>query len=169
MEFNELFGENESLTCEEFTRRVTEAEQAGKFKFVNLKNGGYVDVNKFKSMEDEFKRYKSETADYNDLKSKLEQLTAEMTAKQVTEALRSADVDERFDKFIISEIGEVKDFKKAVADYIKNNEQFKKKHTEPQQQGGGSFFAKGSSGVSLAGNSPKQNENDTINNFLRGI
>ena len=131
-ELKDIFGE-ESLSFADFVAKVSEKGM----KLVNLKAGGYVDKNKFDSLRTEFDKYKTEHAadgekyaDYDALKAEVESLRSEKAENELGATVLAAGVDERFKKFVVSEVKplvtEEKDFAAALKDYITENAQFLK-------------------------------------------
>lgn len=134
-ELRSLFGE-ESLTFSQFLEKLNESGM----KLVNIKAGGYVDKNKFDKLQSDFEKYKAENdvskyADYDALKKEVETLKAEKAEVEFGAEVTAAGVDDKFKKFVLSEVKplvtEEKDFKTALAEYVKDNAQFLKKEPNP--------------------------------------
>lgn len=135
-ELRNIFGE-ESINYDTFMSKVSESG----IKLVNLKTGGYVDKNKYEKLQSEFEKYKSENdvskySDYEDLKSEVEQLKAEKAENELYAQIAAANVDDRFKKFVLSEVKQLvsdeKDFQTALNEYIQENAQFVKVESAAQ-------------------------------------
>lgn len=129
-ELKNIFGEN-ALNYETFMAKITESG----IKLVNLKSGGYVDKNKFEKLQTEFEKYKTDNdiskySDYEEIKAENEKLKSEKAENELFAHLSEANIDDRFKKFVLSEVKPLvskdKDFKTALSEYIKDNSQFLK-------------------------------------------
>ena len=139
-ELKSLFGE-ESLSYEQFEQKLGEAKE---IKLANLKSGNYVDKAKFekaeKSVEElqtKFNALSESTQGYEELKTNYETLKADYESLQGKQAeaekismINEADVNPKFTKFVLTEVSglvnESKDFKTALAEYLKENKEFLK-------------------------------------------
>lgn len=133
-ELRSLFGED-SLSFDEFSAKLN----ASGIKLANIKAGGYVDKGKYDKLSNEFEKYKAENnsdkyADYEEVKAENEKLKAEKIELQYSSIVSAAGVDDKFKKFVLSEVKslvtEEKNFETALSEYVKENEQFLKPKTE---------------------------------------
>lgn len=165
-ELKELFGDG-SLDYTTFEQKLTESG----IKLANLEKGEYVAKGKHEKLAKEFEKYKAENdiskfADYENIKSELDTLKIEKAERELLEKVVKSGVNEKFQKFVISEVKslvtEQKDFDACLKDYLTENKQF----TEVEKQKG--FFQKGSSSTKLQGNEPNEKEfGKKLNEFLR--
>lgn len=127
-ELQELFGEG-TLSYADFSAKLNEHG----IKLANIKAGGYVDKAKYDKLSAEFTKYKTDNdaskyADYDSIKTELETLKAEKADAELAKEVAAANVDTKFQKFVMSEVKplvtEQKDFKACLADYLKENPQF---------------------------------------------
>ena len=127
-ELQELFGD-EALSYADFSAKLNEKG----IKLANIKAGGYVDKAKFDKLNNEFTKYKADNdvskyADYDAIKTELEALKAEKADAELMQEIAAANVDTKFQKFVMSEVKplvtEQKDFKTCLAEYLKANPQF---------------------------------------------
>lgn len=141
-ELQELFGDG-TLSYADFSAKLNEQG----IKLANIKAGGYVDKGKYDKLAGEYAKYKQENdvskyADYEALKEELEKLKAEKADAELAKEVAAANVDAKFQKFVMSEVKPLvtdkKDFKACLADYLKENPQFV---VNSQRQG---VFQKGS-------------------------
>lgn len=128
-ELKALFGD-ESLDYATFEQKLAEAKD---IKLVNLKAGGYIDKAKYDKLSGDFEKYKTDNdvskyADYDSLKSEVEQLRAEKIEAGYMSEAAAAGVDEKFREFVVSKaktsVTKDKDFKSCLTDYLKENQQF---------------------------------------------
>ena len=168
-ELQELFG-NEALNYADFSAKLSEKG----IKLANIKAGGYVDKAKFDKLSAEFAKYKTDNdvskyADYDAVKAELEQLKAEKADAELAKEVAAANVDVKFQKFVMSEVKPLvtqqKDFKTCLAEYLKANPQFV---VNTQRQG---VFQKGSQPNFDDGNkgSGASSTNKKMNEILRGV
>ena len=167
-ELQELFGE-EALSYADFAAKLNERG----IKLANIKAGGYVDKGKYDKLAGEFAKYKTDNdvskyADYDTIKTELEQLRAEKADAELAKEVAEANVDAKFQRFVMSEVKplvtEKKDFKACLAEYLKENPQFV---VNTQRQG---VFQKGSQpnfDDGGAGGAPSTNKK--MNEILRGV
>lgn len=127
-ELQELFGD-EALNYADFSAKLSEKG----IKLANIKAGGYVDKAKFDKLSAEFSKFKqdndvSKYADYDAVKAELEQLKAEKADAELAKEVAAANVDVKFQKFVMSEVKPLvtdkKDFKTCLGEYLKENPQF---------------------------------------------
>ena len=167
-ELQELFGE-EALSYADFAAKLNEHG----IKLANIKAGGYVDKGKYDKLAGEFAKYKTDNdvskyADYDTIKTELEQLKAEKADAELAKEVAAANVDVKFQKFVMSEVKPLvtdkKDFKACLADYLKENPQFV---VNSQRQG---VFQKGSQPNFDDGNKGgAPSTNKKMNEILRGV
>lgn len=168
-ELQELFGE-EALSYADFAAKLNEHG----IKLANIKAGGYVDKAKFDKLSSEFSKFKqdndvSKYADYDAVKAELEQLKAEKADEELAKEVAAANVDVKFQKFVISEVKPLvtdkKDFKTCLTEYLKENPQFV---VNSQRQG---VFQKGSQPNFDDGDkgSGASSTNKKMNEILRGV
>lgn len=164
-ELDELFGDG-SLTRDEFNAKL--AEKANTIKLANLKSGSYVDKAKYDKLSNDFETYKtnndvSKYADYDTIKTELEQLKTEKAEQALMKEVETAKVNEQFREFVLTKakamVTDKKDFKACLAEYLEANPQF----TEQKSNG---FFKKSSS-VDLNGGEGKTTANKKMNEFIR--
>ena len=166
-ELQELFGEG-ALNYADFSAKLSEHG----IKLANIKAGGYVDKAKFDKLSSEFAKYKTDNdvskyADYDSIKTELEQLKAEKADAELAKEVAAANVDAKFQKFVMAEVKalvtEKKDFKACLADYLKENPQFV---VNTQRQG---VFRKGSQpNFDDGGKGGAPSTDKKMNDILRG-
>ena len=166
-ELQEIFGD-EALSYADFSAKLNEKG----IKLANIKAGGYVDKGKFDKLSAEFSKFKqdndvSKYADYDTIKTELEQLKAEKADAELAKEVAAANVDVKFQRFVMSEVKALvtdkKDFKTCLGEYIKENAQF---ITNTQRQG---VFQRGSQGnFETNGESSSGSTNKKMNEILRG-
>ena len=166
-ELQELFGE-EALSYADFAAKLNEHG----IKLANIKAGGYVDKGKYDKLAGEFAKYKTDNdvskyADYDTIKTELEQLRAEKADAELAKEVAAVNVDVKFQKFVMAEVKPLvtdkKDFKSCLADYLKENPQFV---VNSQRQG---VFSKGSQPNFDDGNKGgAPSTNKKMNEILRG-
>lgn len=141
-----LFGE-EKLSFDEFTEKVAGAN----IKLADLNGGEYVSKEKYNSLQAKYDKSKAEYedykakndvgkyADYDALKSENAELKAKVANGEKMEEVRKAGVDERYAKFVLTEVsGNVtddKDFATALSEYVGANKQFTKESQKTVYQG----------------------------------
>ena len=127
-ELQELFGDG-TLNYADFSAKLSEKG----IKLANIKAGGYVDKGKYDKLAGEFAKYKqdndvSKYADYDAVKAELETLKAEKANAELEKEVAAANVDTKFQRFVMSEVKPLvtdkKDFKTCLAEYLKANPQF---------------------------------------------
>ena len=164
-ELRELFGE-ESLDFATFEQKLSEIG----IKLANIKAGGYVDKNKHEKLVADFNKYKADNdvskfADYDDIKAENERLKAEKIEAQYAQDISSANVDAKFQKFVMAEVKglvtDKKDFKACLADYLKENPQFV---VNAQTR---NVFQRGSQGDMTQGGSTAKTTNQKMNELFR--
>lgn len=166
-ELQELFGE-EALSYADFAAKINERG----IKLANIKAGGYVDKGKYDKLAGEYAKYKQENdvskyADYDSIKAELETLKAEKADAELAKEVAEANVDTKFQRFVMSEVKplvtEQKDFKTCLAEYLKANPQFM---VNTQRQG---VFQRGSQpNFDDGGASGAPSTNKKMNEILRG-
>lgn len=166
-ELQELFGD-EALSYADFSAKLNERG----IKLANIKAGGYVDKGKYDKLAGEFTKYKADNdvskyADYDAIKAELETLKAEKADAELAKEVAAANVDTKFQKFVMSEVKplvtEQKDFKACLAEYLKANPQFV---VNTQRQG---VFQRGSQpNFDDGGASGAPSTNKKMNEILRG-
>lgn len=166
-ELQELFGDG-TLSYADFSAKLNEHG----IKLANIKAGGYVDKGKYDKLAGEYAKYKQENdvskyADYDSIKTELETLKAEKADAELAKEVAAANVDAKFQRFVMSEVKplvtEQKDFKTCLAEYLKVNPQFV---VNTQRQG---VFQKSSQpnfDDSNKGGAPSTNKK--MNEILRG-
>lgn len=167
-ELKELFGD-ETLDYATFEQKIGERG----IKLANLKAGGYIDKAKYDKLAGEFAKYKTDNdvskyADYDSIKTELEQLKAEKADAELAKEVSEANVDTKFQRFVMSEVKPLvtdkKDFKTCLAEYLKANPQFV---VNTQRQG---VFQKSSQpnfDDGDKGGAPSTNKK--MNEILRGV
>ena len=164
-ELRELFGE-ESLDFATFEQRLGEKG----IKLANIKAGGYVDKNNHEKLVADFNKYKADNdvskfADYDDIKAENERLKAEKVDAQYAQDISSANVDAKFQKFVMAEVKglvtDKKDFKACLADYLKENPQFV---VNAQTR---NVFQRSSQGDMTQGGSTAKTTNQKMNELFR--
>ena len=166
-ELQELFGD-EALNYADFSAKLSEKG----IKLANIKAGGYVDKAKFDKLSAEFSKFKqdndvSKYADYDTIKTELEQLKAEKADAELAKEVAAANVDTKFQRFVMSEVKALvtdkNDFKTCLTEYLKENPQFV---VNTQRQG---VFQKGSQAIFEGGGEPAKTTNAKMNAILRGV
>lgn len=167
-ELQELFGE-EALSYADFAAKLNERG----IKLANIKAGGYVDKGKYDKLAGEYAKYKQENdvskyADYETIKTELETLKAEKADAELAKEVAAANVDAKFQRFVMSEVKplvtEKKDFKACLAEYLKENPQF---IVNTQRQG---VFQKSSQpNFDDGAKGGAQSTNKKMNEILRGV
>ena len=167
-ELQEIFGDG-ALSYADFSAKLNEHG----IKLANIKAGGYVDKGKYDKLAGEYAKYKQENdvskyADYDTIKTELEQLKAEKADAELAKEVAEANVDAKFQRFVTTEVKalvtEKKDFKACLAEYLKENPQF---IVNTQRQG---VFQKGSQpnfDDGDKGGAPSTNKK--MNEILRGV
>lgn len=165
-ELKALF-EDGAIDYDTFEQKLAESG----LKLANLSGGGYVDINKYAKLKQQFDEYKtqndvSQYADYDDLKAEIEMLKAEKLEASQLHDLASAGVDEKFRKFVLAEVrplvNENTDFKTALEGYLKENNQF----VTAARAGG--VFRMGSQLDLKGGAGVPKNTSEKMNRILRG-
>lgn len=165
-ELQELFGDG-ALSYADFEAKVAEAG----LKLANLKGGGYVDKGKYDKLAGEYAKYKqgndvSKYADYDTIKTELEQLKAEKADNELMRQVVEAGVDTKFRKFVMTEVkGSVtkdKDFKKCLSEYLEQNPQFVE---NPSRRG---VFKSSQDDPEKGSGSGAKNLSQKMNAYLRG-
>ena len=127
--FKSFFSEGEAINYEQFNQKLGESGM----KIVDINAGGYVDKNKYDRMVNEYTDYKSKNdvskyADYDTIKSELQQYKIKEVEQQKTDKIKQAKVDDKFVRFIISEVDNMvndkEDFDKCLEKYLKDNPQY---------------------------------------------
>ena len=167
-ELQELFGEG-TLSYADFSAKLNEHG----IKLANIKAGGYVDKGKYDKLAGEFAKYKTDNdvskyADYDTIKTELEQLKAEKADAELAREVAAANVDAKFQRFVMSEVKALvtdkKDFKACLTEYLKENPQFV---VNSQRQG---VFSKGSQpNFDDGAKGGVQSTNKKMNEILRGV
>lgn len=166
-ELQELFGDK-ALNYADFSAKLDEKG----IKLANIKAGGYVDKGKYDKLAGEFAKYKTDNdvtkyADYDTIKAELETLRAEKAEAELTKEVADANVDSKFQKFVVSEVKgmvtDKKDFKTCLGEYLKENPQFV---VNVQRQG---VFQKSSQpNFDDGGKGGAPSTNKKMNEILRG-
>lgn len=127
--FKSFFNEGEAISYDQFNQKLTESGM----KIVDINAGGYVDKNKYDRMVNEYADYKSKNdvskyADYDKIKADLEQYKIKEVEQQKTDKIKKAKVDDKFVRFLISEVDNMvtdkEDFDKCLEKYLKDNPQY---------------------------------------------
>lgn len=166
-ELRELFG-TESIDFATFEQKLGEKGM----KLANIKAGGYVDKNKYEKLAGDFEKYKkdndlSKFADYEDIKAENEKLKNEKVENEYLQQVSSANVDTKFQKFVLAEVKglvtDKKDFKTCLAEYLKENTQF----VVNQQRK--AVFTKSSQNDMSKGGGQTKTTNQKMNDIFRGV
>lgn len=138
-ELQALFGDG-SLSYNEFEQKLTEAGET--IKLANLKSGNYVDKAKFEKLEKGLEDYKTKYSaleestkgytelqtKFDDVSKKYEELLGKQEIAEKMGKIKSANVEDRFAKFVYSEVNALiddkTDFQTALTKYLKENAQF---------------------------------------------
>ena len=167
-ELKELFGE-ESLDYATFEQKVKEKG----WDLKDFSGGKYVSKEKYSRLQGDFDKFKQDNdpqkyADYDAIKTELEQLRQEKSDAELAGQVAAAHVGEKFRKFVTSEVKALvtdkKTFKECLDDYLKENQQFVEQAEKPQ-----SFFSRGNSSLDVSGvgaGAPKSTS-QTMDNFIR--
>lgn len=169
--FKSFFGEDgtESIDYAKFSEALAKSGM----KLADINKGEYVSKAKYDKTLGEFTKYKTDNdvskyADYDDLKAQLETLKTEKAEAEMMKEISKAKVDEKFSKFVLSEVKPLvtdkKDFASCLKEYIEQNPQFVAEDTPKNQ------VFKMRSNVSLDGGNGKEKPttNTKMNNILRG-
>lgn len=163
-----FFGE-EAITYEQFSEKLNGSKDV---KLANLKKGGYIDIEKLQSankkseeFEGKYNELLSNTKDYDDLKKQIEEYKTKEEQGEKLSKLDSAGIDEKYKKFVFSEVNamvdEKKDFATALAEYTKDNPHFLK----AKQQ---TIVKQKSSTPNLEnGDQPEKTINQRMNSIIR--
>lgn len=166
-EFKQFFGEDgkSAIDYDTFNKAL---EESG-MKIADLSKGGYVDINKYnrivKDLEDKNKASETSQAEFEQIKTELATLKAEKEEARLLKLVSDAKVDDKFIKFVVSEVkSKVTDktsFDKELTNYLKDNPQFVK-NEQPKQ-----YFKFGSQLNLNNGGGQDKDTNKKINDFLR--
>lgn len=155
----EVFGE-EPLTYEDFEKKVNEKG----LKLADLSTGEYVSKDKFQNTSQQIKEKEKEIEELNNkysevskkaeekekLEEELQQLQNEKKRVERESLLKDQGVDERYRKFVLTEINEKlneddnkdKKFEDVAKEYLEENDQF---IASKENETKGSIFKKASS------------------------
>lgn len=172
--FKNFFGEDGTASIDYPT--FSEALSKSGLKLVDVNSGEYVSKAKYERVLNEYNQYKtnndiSKYADYDTIREELEALKAEKADNELAKAVASKNVDERFVRFVISEVKSLVtedfDFETALNEYLKQNPQFLINPKKERTQG---VIKIGSSGELEQGSGHKnRTTNDRMNKILRGV
>lgn len=159
---------NGVLTYEEFEAKCKE----NNIKLANLESGEYVDKEKLtrtntslNELKDKYARLVEDTKDYESNKKELNLLKQEKENDNLLSKIHEAKVDNKYAKFVLSEVkGKVDDnnsFDDVLKGYVKENPHFLETRS--------SVYLKGSSSPNLenANGNPQETENEIMNNIIR--
>lgn len=129
-ELKSLFGEG-ALTYEEFESKLAE----NNIKLANLKSGMYVDKSKldkantnYSELQAKYNELVENTKTYDADKKELEAFRTEKTNRDYIDKIVGAKVDNKYAKFVLSEIkssmGENDKFDDVLSKYVKDNPQY---------------------------------------------
>lgn len=166
-ELKSIFGE-EALNYEQFMAKVGE----GNIKLANINAGGYVDkskldkqINSNKDLQAKYDELLKNTENYEAITKELNELRQEKETAGLFSQIRDAKVDDKFAKFVLSEVrgglGEGEKFEDALAKFVKENPQYL-----TTRQG---VFRVGSSTPNLENGtkSPAETTNQMMNSIIR--
>lgn len=163
--FKSFFNEGEAINYEQFSQKLNESGM----KLADINAGGYVDKNKYDRIVNEYADYKSKNdvskyADYDKIKADLEQYKIKETEREKTDKLKNAKVDDKFVRFVMSEVdtmvNDKEDFDKCLEKYLKENPQYVSAQKPVITFG---------SGINIEGDgkgAPTQNETNKLMNKL---
>lgn len=164
-ELKELFGES-AIDYATFESKCNEKG----FKLADLSKGGYISKGKYDALSGEFSKYKQENdtskyADYEEIKAERQKLLDEKAENELYSKITNAKVNERYKKFVLTEVkamvDDKKDFDTCLTEYLKENEQFIES-TDKQQ-----FFKKSTSVDLTNGSTTQKNVNNKMNDIIR--
>lgn len=129
-ELKELFND-ELLSYEQLEQKLNEKG----IKLANIKNGGYINKEKFDKQLNNYNELKSlydklieETKDFKNITEELSKLKAEKNDLTMLNLIENKNVDKKFAKFILNEIkgnlAENEKFEDKLTEYLKDNQQF---------------------------------------------
>lgn len=129
-ELKTLFGEG-SLSYDEFASKLGE----NNIKLANLKSGSYVDKAKldkvntsYSELETKYNALVESTKNYEAEKKELETFRTEKANKELIDKITNAKIDNKYAKFVLSEINSMVDdnnkFDDVLAKYVKDNPQY---------------------------------------------
>lgn len=168
-ELKQFFGEDGkgSITYEQLQKGIASKGM----KLADLSLGGYISKDKYDDQTRKFNDYKakndvSKFADYDTMKSELEGLKKEKADNELMKKLSDKKVKSEFSKFVMSEIKanvtEIKNFDKAMEEYLKENPQYLAEEKQEKR------FFKNSSADLDNGTGDKKTTNQKMNAFFRG-
>lgn len=173
-----LFDNQENLTKEQFVSLVASKG----LKLADLADGDFVTKQKFEDHKAKYDKLKEDfdtlkasadpdkelvkslTAERDNFKSKCEELTSYVEESKRAEILKSHKVDEKFQKFVSSEVSKLTsdsvDFDTACVKYLKDNPQY-----VAHEESGESGLLFGDKGDP----SKQKSIFSDLNNFVRGV
>lgn len=165
MDLKALFGED-ALNYEQFTAKITEQG----IKLADLSTSTYVDKGKLekqiasnKELQAKYDELAKNTENYEAITKELNELKEEKVTNGYFEQIRNAKVDDKFSKFVLSEIrGSMKEgekFEDVLGKYVKENPQYLM-----AKQGAVQF---NSPNLENGGSLPTKSENEIINDLIR--
>lgn len=92
--------------------------------YADLSTGNYVDKHKYNDLNNQFNTYKNNTKDYDTLKTENENYKNEKTKSEHLAKLKELGVDDKYAKFVYSEVEKGDKFEENVKKYLKDNPQF---------------------------------------------
>lgn len=145
---------NENLTHEQIDGLLADR------KIVDLKNGKYVDKEKYTTLEKNYNDLKESTKDYETLKTENDNYKLEKAKAENIAILKKLNVNEDFNEFLISKFDGKVDEEKAK-EYLKEHKQY--------LNAGKDNKIKIDFVPSKDGDGAGKTTNDIMNNLLRGV
>lgn len=170
--FKSFFGEDGNGSIDYAT--FTEALNKSGMKLADINKGEYVSKAKYDKTLGEFTKYKADNdvskyADYEELKAKVAELENEKAEAEMMKEISKAKVDEKFSKFVLSEVKPLvtdkKDFASCLKDYLEQNPQFVVDETQKKT----TFKMRSNTSLEGGNGSGKATTDTKMNNILRGV
>lgn len=165
-----LFGE-ETLSYEQFTEKVSNAN----IKLANINAGGYVEKAKLdkqitsnKELQAKYDELVKNTENYEAITQELNSLREEKTNNELAKQIHNANVDDKFAKFVLSEVRSIMKegdkFEDVLSKYVKDNPQYL-----TQRQGAFRFFGSSTPNLEQGNQANTKSENETMNDIFRNF
>lgn len=158
-----MFEELKRILGEAYHDGIT-IEQINEFfkgkNYVNLGEGKYVDKQKYNDLLKDHNSLKENTKDYETLKTENQNYKEKEQMSGYMEIIKKNNVDDKFSKFVYSEVEKNDKFEENLKNYLKDNPQY----TTAEQD-----IVKVNSGLNLTGKNSDngQDVNAQMNNIFR--
>lgn len=169
--FKSFFGEDGTGSIDYAT--FNDALTKSGMKLADINKGEYVAKAKYQKALDDFTKYKAENdlskyADYDELKAKLQALETEKAENEMLKEVSKAKVDDKFGKFVMSEVKQLvtdkKDFATCLKEYLEQNPQFVQDEDDKKSV----FKVRTNPDLQKGDGSQKSSTNTIMNKILRG-